>query len=211
MLPLQGIVPGLRFRGAANTAALADLQQGPTCGFEAVENIIQLFANYGNDLTEKDLIPRARQYNALRAAPGGVSLSPAAYVRILVDYGIKASWFPFDVVNIVLPALLADHAILAVGDAHFLGYSPPAPQGSWHAFIITNFYTDYDEKYAFGLIGIDSNYAGSERAWPFSAISAAVKNIPLPLLVTSSPIKWGNRVRNYKLMQDGTIAPHRPT
>src|SRR5689334_6776747 len=100
--------PGLRFKGAVNVAPLADRQVGPTCGFEAIENIIQLFRPLGNDLVEKDLLVRARFYGVSHLSSRGESLDVNGYARILIDYGIVSYWYPFDVYNIVLPALMAN-------------------------------------------------------------------------------------------------------
>lgn len=40
MLNIRTVSDQIQFGGAANVAPIADLQKGPTCGFEAIENII---------------------------------------------------------------------------------------------------------------------------------------------------------------------------
>jgi hypothetical protein len=207
MQDVRSINPGLRFEGAANVAPLADRQIGPTCGFEALENIIQLFHPLGNDLVERDLLPRARMYGACHLSPQGEFLDPKGYIQILVDYGIASSWYQFDAYNVIVPALMADHVMLAIGDAHFLGYAQTVSLRSWHAFVITNFYTDMTGTALLGFVGIDSNVEGRESAWAYQQIANAVSAIPTPLLISASPIRWPNRARSYRQNFDGSVSP----
>ncbi len=75
------------FAGVASIAPIADQQFGPTCGFEAIENVIQLFHNIGNDLFQRDLLPRAKTYGALIPTSNGYVLNPAFYQQILLESG----------------------------------------------------------------------------------------------------------------------------
>lgn len=89
----------ITFGGAAKVAPIADKQVGPTCGFEAIENVIQLFHNYGNDLVQRDLISRAQLYGALIPARDGYALDYRYYSQILHDYHIDAHWYPFSMIK----------------------------------------------------------------------------------------------------------------
>lgn len=203
----NSIRPGLRFRGVTNVATLADLQVGPTCGFEAVENVIQLFRTAGNDLVEKDLIPRATHYDLVFIGKDGTYLKVEGYIKLLEDYGIRAAWYPFDPSNIVFPCLLANHVIIAVGDLHYLGYDPPAPHGR-HAFVITNYYLDPVGAQILGFVGLDLNVQNRELVWSFDAIRAAVTGIQLPLLITLAPANWSSRAPGYRLSPSGSLVPN---
>src|SRR4029450_13699078 len=120
MLDSRKIGSQIRFTGFIDVKPFADEQTGPTCGFEAVENIIQLFHRVGDDLTERELLPRARHYGFAHPGPNGFALDVRGYPRILTDFGVIARWYPFDYQQVVIPALRLNRGVLVVGDAHAL-------------------------------------------------------------------------------------------
>jgi hypothetical protein len=212
MLDIRNINRQITFRGAANVAPIADKQKGPTCGFEAIENIIQLFHNVGNNLVEVDLLRRAKSYGALISTPEGPSLDIRGYSRMLQDYGIPSHWYPFDYRQIVIPALWNNRGLLVVGDAHYLNSEAYPKIGSNHAFVLTNYYTEESEHYILGYIGVDSNFAQTEIAWPYQNIENAVQwatqnVITTPVLITDIPINWQSKVKYYKMTKMGQIVP----
>jgi hypothetical protein len=192
---------------------LADQQKGPTCGFEAIENIIQLFYDIGNDLLESDLLQRAESYGAAVPMPeGGVALDIRAYESILQDYRISSNWYPFDPAQVVIPALANNRGVLAVGDVHCLYPDPNLRVGSNHAFVLTNFYTDQSEQYVVGYVGLDSNFAQTEVFWPHHNMARALQwasqnVVSLPVLITDAQFPGPNKARYYKVTNTGLAAP----
>lgn len=204
MLPLNQCHRQIRFSGAAHIAPLADKQHGPTCGFESIENLIQLFRPAGNNLTETDLIPRARHYGLTVENLDGPTLAMQGYLPILTDYHIPAAWYPVDFQQVIVPALLNNLGVVAIGDAYPLNPSDYPPNAA-HAFLIANLVVDVSEQFIVGFSGIDSNFA-QESWWPFDAVYRALAwgtnyLAPTPVLVTGVPIQWPGRARYYK--QDG--------
>lgn len=209
MIDRRNMSSQIRFRGAIHIEPLADKQQGPTCGFEAIENIIQLFHNVPNNLTETDLIRRAASYQGARPAPGGYSLDVRVYRRLLQDYGIPSQWYPFDHLQVILPALLQNRAVLVVGDAYYLNPQAYA-LGSPHAFVLTNYYTDESEYYVLGYLGIDSNFEKQEMAWLYQNVEIAAqtqKVSSLPVLITDIPINWPSKAKYCKMLSTGHMIP----
>ncbi len=214
MLYKQNSNHQIAFKGFANVEPIADRQIGPTCGFEAIENIIQLFKNTSNTLTENDLQPRACRYGFAIKGTSGYSLDIAGYVPILADYGISARWYPFDHLRVVIPALQENRGVLLIGDAHCL--NPQAYHGpeSWHAFLITNYYTDETQIYVLGYIGIDSNFSYQQTPWSYQNVEAAVTHaaqriMSCPVLITDTPGNWPMTARFYRLGRDGHLVPMR--
>lgn len=211
MLDIRQCQPQIRFQGAAHLAPLADKQNGPTCGFEAVENLIQLFHPAGNDLVERDLLPRAQNYGMAGKTPKGYVLDIRAYRQLLFDYHIPASWYPFDFAQVIVPALWNNRGVLVVGDAHYLNPNAYAPNSA-HAFLVTNYCVDESECFIVGFIGLDSNFARQECAWPFAGVEQALlwslhRVTATPVLVTDVPFNWPARARCYKQQATGQIVP----
>jgi hypothetical protein len=71
VIELKKTASQIRFKGFTKVPLPADTQRGPTCGFEAIETIIQLFHGVGNDLTERELLPWAHRYGAAAPIAGG--------------------------------------------------------------------------------------------------------------------------------------------
>lgn len=212
MLHMSMVSPQIKFQGAASVEPIADQQQGPTCGFEAVENVIQLFRPAGNYLSDRELVVKAMQYGGLEKDADGYSLDPRVYRTILLDYSIGTHWYPFDYAGVVIPALLSNRVILAMGDSHYLNPIAYPDRGGGHAFVITNFYTDETGTYFGGCVGIDSNFSQQQSVWDYvslqNCIAWAIENVTRrPLLVSDNPVNWSNTARWYRLMRNGQLVP----
>ena len=167
----------LGFTGLGNVHLLADLQVGPTCGYEAIENIVQCFHPYiDNDLSNQLQINYPGQ---------GGALNLEDYQKILNAYDIPSHWSNFDHQEIV-NALDDNRPIVCVGDAHDLdSFSYPKPQ-SWHAITLTNVCRDFDGN-LIGYQGIDSNFPGEEKFWSCSQIEQANEHLTGGVLITDKP------------------------
>lgn len=211
MLDLRLASRQITFSGVTQVAPLADKQSGPTCGFEAVENIIQLFHTVGNDLVEKDLLPRAIAHKVAVRVPEGFSLDLRGYQLLLGDYGIPARWYYFDHLQVVVPALWNNRGVLVVGDAHHLNPQMYPQQPSYHAFAVTNYYTEQSGYYLMGYVGIDSNVAKTEVTWPYlniqNAAAWAAQKIGTPVLITDFPFNWPNKAKYYRMSNEGHFIP----
>lgn len=211
MLDIRNINNQILFGGAVNVKPIADRQQGPTCGFEAIENIIQLFHPVGNDLVERDLLPRALHYGIAVPSLGGYLLDFRGYQRLLLDYGIPAHWYPWDY-RVIIPALKDNRGILVISDAHELNAVAYSKKGSAHAIVLTNYYTDSSTHYLRGYIGVDSNFPQIQTLWPSqnmdNAVQWASKYIAhWPVLITAHPINWANKSTFYKMTSNREIVP----
>lgn len=198
----------LRFGGATQVQVLADAQQGPTCGLEAIENVIQLFNQVGNDLVEQSLLQKAKAYGAIR----GSSLDVNAYTQLLKDYGIVAHWYPYDPFRIIIPALSNDRAALVVLDAYNLDPGRYLRRERGHAVVLTNYCTDITGTTLIGYIGIDSNVPNIESYWPRTnfenAISWTIQRLmPTPVLITDAQTNWPYKAKFYKLSDSGQLVP----
>ncbi len=212
MLDKRNASHQIAFKGFTHLEPIADRQTGPTCGFEAIENIIQLFQRTENNLTEKDLQPRADHYGFASQGAEGYSLSMQGYLPILADYGISAQWYPFDHLQVIIPALHDNRGVLLVGDAYYLNSQAYHNLQSWHAFILTNYYTDESGIFVLGYVGIDSNFAHQETFWPYQNVEAAAAHMaqrlmPCPVLVTDTPGNWPSTARFYRLLKTGQLVP----
>jgi hypothetical protein len=212
MIDARRVGNQIRFKGFKHVEPIADEQSGPTCGFEAIENILQLFHRVSDDLTKRDLLPRALRYGVARPVHGGYSLDIRAYQRILCDYGIIARWYPFDHQQVIIPALRGNHGVLVVGDAHFLNQQAYPYPNSGHAFVLANYYTEETGYFILGYVGIDSNFARQEMVWPYQTVEAAAawaaRNVlPYPVLITDTPGNWPNTAQFYRLTSAGKLVP----
>jgi hypothetical protein len=192
-----------------NVPSIADRQRGPTCGFEAIENIIQLFHDVDNGLSERDLLLRAMSYGAVLNTRGGRALHISAYQRLLQDYGIASAWYPFDPL-VLSSALYNNHGVLAVGEAYYL--KPEMyPGGGAHAFVLTNYCTDTSGRHIVGYTGIDSNLANTEVSWPRQNVERALhegaRSFGTPLLITARPANWFSKPRYYVMHGRGQLWP----
>lgn len=209
----------IRFRGVINEGSVSNSQRGPTCGFEAIANLIELSRpEYaGRDLVTEELFGRAKSYGAVDQRG---ALAVWAYQRILREYSINSLWYPFDHYQIILPALLNNLGVLIVGDAYFLNPAAYRQSGS-HAFILTNYYTDESGNYIMGYTGVDSNFPFQARAgqfregenfWPHQRVESFARALAghyanSPVLVTSEQLRWPATARHYRLTRYGQFLP----
>lgn len=78
----------ISFTGLTAVEPLADLQAGPTCGFEAIENFIQLY-NPGFSNTLSDYLQHSELFDGGgQMVANGMTLDPRHYQHILGDFGI---------------------------------------------------------------------------------------------------------------------------
>jgi hypothetical protein len=215
MLDPKNINHQVRFKGVINESRISNKQQGPTCGFEAIANIIELCRpEYaGKDLVKEDLLGRAQGY---RAVDQQGTLAIWAYQRILKDYLISSLWYPFDHYQIILPALLNNLGMVIVGDAYFLNSEAYKRSGS-HAFVLTNYYTEESGHYSMGYTRIDSNFSFQSRGgqfregenfWPYQRVENAARGLASycanrPVLITSQQLRWSDTARHYRRIRSG--------
>lgn len=178
------------FKGLTAIEPLADLQVGPTCGFEAIENFIQI-NNPGYTNTLSDYLQRSELFDSGgHLVTAGMALDPMHYQHILSDFGIQTQWHQFSH-NDLAQAIDENRGVLAVGDAHYLDPATYPSEHSYHAFMITDI-----TRGPLGNItcykGIDSNFSQLEVHWSPEAIKSALKNSQLrqPLLVSLQEMKW---------------------
>jgi hypothetical protein len=180
----------ISFKGFTAVEPLADLQVGPTCGFEAIENFIQL-GNPGCNNTLSDYLQQSELFDGGgNLLMDGVTLDPAHYQHILSDFGIGTQWYDFSH-DTLAQAIEGNRGVLAVGDAHFLDPSSYSSKNAYHAFMITDItrgpsgeITDYK--------GLDSNFLQKEVHWSPEAIEKALRHSLLrqPLLISMQEMKW---------------------
>lgn len=180
----------ISFKGFAAIEPLADLQVGPTCGFEAIENFIQL-GNPGCTNTLSDYLQQSEFFDGGgKLVPGGVALDPLHYQHILGDFGIGTQWYDFSHETLT-QAVEGNRGVLAVGDAHFLDPTAYSSKNAYHAFMITDV-TRGPSGEITGYKGLDSNFQQKEVYWTPEAIENALRHSPLrqPLLISMQEMKW---------------------
>jgi hypothetical protein len=212
MIDRTSISPDIRFQGAANVGDRADKQQGPTCGFEAIENIVQLFLETGDELSSTHLLPLAQQHGVASLGEDGHRLALPGYHLLLQQFNIPARWYPFDHAGVIIPALSQNRVVLVVGEANSLNPAMYPWRDRSHAFVLTNYCVDAAETHVLGYVGLDSNVAGQEIVWPLQTIAAAAawttQNVmPFPVLITDIPYSVADRVRFYRQSPHGQCFP----
>lgn len=192
--------------GIDGIAGIADRQIGPTCGFEAVENIVQLFVPARNDLSSTTLLPMASQAGYLVPGVHAPMLVTPAFRPLLARFGIATTWASFDHQQLI-DALAQNRVAIAIIDAYYLGSATYRFRNSWHAVIITNFVTDPTGTWVQRYAGIDSNFPSQIVTWPVEAVDRAAKatgNRP-PLLITDRATYFGRHNVRYTLQPDGRV------
>jgi hypothetical protein len=192
--------------GVVDVELLADEQQGPTCGFEAVENVIQQFRRLPNSISGTDLIWRANSRGGVLWEADGPVLEPWAYQGLLSDYGIKSEWQAYNAQALV-HAVQAHRGVLAVVDAHQLRPSFYESPGSWHAVAVTNIIADASDS-VLAFVGLDSNFPGTQQCWELNAFARAASGWEYtPLLITAQPVRWRRKASHYLRQWDGSLVP----
>jgi hypothetical protein len=197
---------GTQTGGLSYIESIVDLQQGPTCGLEAVENVVQMFFPARNDLQDTHLIPLATRSGMMMLDSDGPWLHPAGYKPLLQAFRIRASWYAFDH-GVLVEALRANRVVIAVVDAHQIDCETYPPE-SGHAVVITNIVLDPSRKRLVGYVGMDSNHPGQERVWDALALEQAARFPDHgPLLITDSPARFPNEAEYYMQLVSGVVLP----
>ena len=165
--------------GSNNRWWFAEGQEGPECGFEAIENAIQQFWPVGNEVSETVLKRLASTHRVLMADG---SLHPAGYQLLLKHYGIQSWWRNFDH-SLLIKSLGEARVVIAILDASHIDGNYPADSG--HALMLTAVVRDRDTGLVIGYEGVDSNYPGQGLWWDAHAFSIAAQYYaPNSLLIT---------------------------
>jgi hypothetical protein len=165
--------------GVKTPRRIIDQQRGTECGYEAVENALQL-------ISERDLKIRAARQGYALSHQGKLYLDIRGYKPLLRAYGIESSWVPFDWATLT-GALRENRVAIAVVDPHLLDPKSYSAGGDLHAIVVTNFLTDVNRN-LLGYVGIDSNFGEQERRWQRERFEAAVVATGGWILLTNGPI-----------------------
>lgn len=189
-------------RGGVKTPrSIIDKQVGAECGFEAIENVIQLVHLTGNDISERDLKPRAIQGRHALLRDGDLLLDIRGYQPLLAAHGIASTWVKFDRSTLVA-AIRQNRVAVAIVNPYYLDPKKYPLWGDLHAIVLTNFVTDPQRKFL-AYAGIDSNSGGEERRWAIGAVEDGITAAGLGhVLITDTPIHplhWAN----YELLTHG--------
>lgn len=187
--------------GVKTPRSIIDKQVGTECGFEAIENVIQLVRLTGNDISEIDLKPRAIRGQHAFLRDGDLLLDVRGYQPLLAAHGIASTWVKFDRPTLVA-ALRQNRVGVVVVNPYYLDPQSYSFGGDLHAIVLTNFVTDSQRKFV-AYTGMDSNSGGEERRWLIAAVENGIAAAGLGyVLITDAPIHplyWGN----YELMVRG--------
>lgn len=174
---------------------LADKQDGPECGFEAIENVIQHYWPVGNIVSETVLKKFASRHGYL--LPDG-RLDHKGYQTLLSYFQIGSRWSAFDH-RTLIAALNEDRIAVAILDAYHIDRPNFPTVGSGHAILISKYVMD-SAGFVVRYTGFDSNYEGQMRWWNVHAVEqAAGYYAPTSLLITDYPVHASYRKRPYAL------------
>ena len=165
---------------------IVDQQRGPECGYEAVENVIQLVHLLNNNVSERDLKVRAAHGGYARVINGMLFLDIRGYRPLLSAYRIASTWVRHEWETLT-NGLRQNRVAIAVVDPHFLDPASYTAGGDLHAIVVTNFFTDLNRT-ILGYTGIDSNFGAKERRWKYENFEAAVARGGGWVLLTDGPI-----------------------
>ncbi len=223
------------FGGLAKVERLCDLQKGPTCWREAIENIIQLMkgdvSGSMNNLSDKiyGMVKDCpRKFDAvLEKDPnaGEVFAIPRySYPVLLKEFGIRAKSVPFSHKTLQI-ALQENRPVMISGKAKFL-YSDISDEDCHVVVAVdynpaTNEYTILDSNKpqpclaSSGMLqqfarGVDGNQMcmtlDSARKWPHSVYHFGVHKVELPLKVETSELKPDVEVAKALSTQKNSVA-----
>lgn len=160
------------FNGIAGVERIADIQVGPTCWREALENLVQIMKgdkagelNYISDDIHRRISENPKKYDAtLEEMPGGGALWSVpryVYPSILKEYDIEAKILPFS--HSVLQKALAEHRpALLSGLTDGIPEKYPDIQGHGAHALVAIDYNPISKEYTL----LDSNY---EKPYTVSA------------------------------------------
>lgn len=172
--------------GVKTPRRIIDQQRGTECGYEAVENALQLVLLLDNNVSERELKVRAVWQGYALSHQGKLYLDVRGYKPLLRAYGVESTWVPFHW-NTLTAALRENRVAIAVVDPHLLDPESYSAGGDLHAIVVTNFLTDVNRN-LLGYVGIDSNFGEQERRWRREQFEAAVAAAGGWILVTDGPI-----------------------
>lgn len=158
--------------GVKTPRRIIDQQRGSECGYEAVENAIQLVHPVKNNVSERDLKPRSIRYGYAWARKGDLLLDTQGYQPLLTAHQIASKWLQYDR-RTLTEALRANRVAIAVVNPHYLDPLRYSFEGDLHAIVITNFATDSNRKFM-AYTGMDSNSGGKEVRWPMEAVERGI-------------------------------------
>lgn len=184
--------------GVPDLSWIVDLQGANRCGFEAVENVIQLCRGGSNEISESALFPVAREAGwVCWEHPEGPRLFHHGYAPLLERFGIRATWHAMDPAPLV-HALAAHRVAIATVEMSIVD---PAAYGEpcYHAVVVTKHVLDPAGRLV-GYVGLDSNFPRQQRYWDAAAFARAADPPPHPsLLITEDPTHGVERIRHYLL------------
>jgi hypothetical protein len=172
--------------GVKTPRKIIDQQRGPECGYEAVENVVQLVYPFGNNVSEKDLKRRAAFYGFSGTVGGQSVLDPRGYQKLLADYGIASTWSSFNA-DTLIQALRENRVAVVIVDAAILDPKNYPPSDELHAIVVTNFGVN-SQNTVVRYTGIDSNFGGTERHWRWDRLHNAVAAAGFKILITETCI-----------------------
>jgi hypothetical protein len=162
----------LRFSGSSQPISLiADLQAGPTCALETLENMVQAKNPLvGNNLS--DWVIQSGWYNPETMGPFPI----AWYQHVLSQCGIGSQWVDASPQALLNTISGSNTTAAIMGDPYFLDNpSYKMPGGELHAVTLIEPWIDQSGQ-AMGFIGIDSNVAGKPCFWSFDQVAQFIGN-----------------------------------
>lgn len=179
--------------GVKTPRRIIDKQKGSECGFEALENMIQLCHGADNNVSERELKPQAiwAGYGLVRGHE--LLLDVRGYQPLLEAHGINSRWVKYDRPTLV-SALRQNRVAVAVVNPYYLDSANYSFWGDLHAIVLSNFATDVARRFV-AYVGMDSNSGGEERRWGIEAVEQAIAAGLGQVLITDAPIhrsEWGN-------------------
>jgi len=191
--------------GVTHFESIIDQQEGATCGFEAVENVLQLYVPVDNNVSRTDLLSRAHAYGALWWDGSSHLLDVGAYQQILQDYGIQSHWAPFSH-DALIDAVWSNRVAIVVVDGNLLDPRTYTAPNSWHAIMVTNLVTDLTHRTALAYAGADSNFGGQQRFWSVDVLERASTAFPYwSMLVTDDPARWPRHSAHFVQLPNSRI------
>jgi len=193
--------------GVIDVESIIDQQEGSMCGFEAVENVLQLYVAVDNSVSHTDLITLAYKYRALGWTGSSYFLDIKGYEPLLREYGIASHWTPFSH-ETLMETVCSNRVAIVLVDGSQLDPGSYSTPNSFHVVLVTNLVTDAVHHTPLAYVGVDSNFGGRQREWPLEVLARAAEACPhCSMLVTEAPARWPHRSARYVQLPDKRIVP----